>query len=428
MRFLYGDLTEFPQQENVLETFQRFFDMATAVLALDYEVGGKLAAIEEDRAWVGEVLDEVGAFSAKVEEAVRAAAADRPADDVVAVVAEGLLANQAQFIDEARRRVVARVEARIRDTQIEIGKLRRDIFGHLKAFFAQSGLPLQRHSLVVESDGAGYGARAEVVDLVGFECRYLQNTAASTFFCATRRFGDLVPGKNEFPVGTRRGWLKREPVPEKIRLDDAVITRIEDGEVGTRAQLVRKAGEDGLLLTLARSQPPALGCFRLSPAGESIPIPDELIGPAERELAAQFFSQLGPHLVELYRLRGELQELRLEGRDVIAERMLGEVVLRLVRFWTPTIREIDRRSTSDAEWNLKVEHEGGRREEIYIQKRPLADRLRSLPKALQALFDPLGLEAHRTPAPRPLEKPLDGETTDKVKNPLPGPDRGEGRG
>ncbi len=421
MRFLYGDLSEFPQQENVLETFQRFFDMAVEVLRLDHEVGTRLSAIEEDRAWVGEVLDEVGAFAAKVEEAIRAASADRPADDVVAVVAEGLIANQAQFIDEARRRVVARVEARIRDTQIEIGKLRKDIFGWLKAFFAQSGLPLQRHALVVELGESGYSARAEVVDLVGFECRYRQNTAASSFFGAVRRFGDLVPGKQEFPVGTRRGWLKREPVPEKMRLDDAAITRIEDGEVGTRVQLSRKAGEDGLLLSLARSQPPVMGFFRLSPGSEPTPIPEELLGPAERELIGQFFSQLAPHLRELYQLRGELDELRLEGRDVVAERMLGEVVQRLVRFWTPTIREIDRRSSSDAEWNLKVEHEGGRREEIYIQKRPLADRIRALPKALQGLFEPLGLEAHRTPPPRPLEKPLDGETTDKVKNPLPEP-------
>lgn len=425
MRFLYGDLSEFPQQENVLETFQRFFDMAVEVLRLDHEVGIRLSAIDEDRAWVGEVLEEVGAFAQKVEEAIRAASADRPADDVVAVVAEGLIANQAQFIDEARRRVVARVEARIRDTQIEIGKLRKDIFGWLKAFFAQSGLPLSRHALAVELEEGGYTARAEVVDLVGFECRYRQNTAASSFFSAPRRFGDLVPGKNEFPVGTRRGWLKREPVPEKMRLDDAAVTRIEDGEVGTRVQLVRKAGEDGLLLTMARSQPPVLGFFRLSPGGESIPIPEDLVGPAERELLSQFFSQLAPHLVELYRLRGDLSELRLEKRDVVAERMLNEVVQRLVRFWTPTIREIDRRSSSDAEWNLKVEHEGGRREEIYIQKRPLADRIRGLPRSLQALFEPLGLEAHRTPPPRPLEKPLpgdgEGETTDKVKNPLPEP-------
>ncbi len=56
------------------------------------------------------------------------------------------------------------------------------------------------------------------------------------------------------------------------------------------------------------------------------------------------------------------------------------------------------RSPSSTELVLKRLVGGGRREEIFVAKSELREKLDRLPVAFRALFDPLGLEDERSPA------------------------------
>jgi hypothetical protein len=55
------------------------------------------------------------------------------------------------------------------------------------------------------------------------------------------------------------------------------------------------------------------------------------------------------------------------------------------------VNEIARRSPNASELSLKLENDGGKREEIYVKKEDLAAQLDALGPQEKALFSPLGL-------------------------------------
>ena len=99
-----------------------------------------------------------------------------------------------------------------------------------------------------------------------------------------------------------------------------------------------------------------------------------------------------PQVVGLYRSRGDLSAITVDGKDIIQNRLIKEAITRIVRFLSPTIREIGARSPAAEELCLKIDHETGKREEIYIPKKQLIDRFSELPEDLRKLFAPLGID------------------------------------
>jgi hypothetical protein len=71
----------------------------------------------------------------------------------------------------------------------------------------------------------------------------------------------------------------------------------------------------------------------------------------------------------------------------------------------PVVQEIGRRSGAPGELVLRRDAGEGRREEIYITKAELHEKVYSLPQALRGVFDPFELsDGPRSPrAPAPSE-------------------------
>ncbi|WP_205633644.1 hypothetical protein [Labilithrix luteola] len=67
-------------------------------------------------------------------------------------------------------------------------------------------------------------------------------------------------------------------------------------------------------------------------------------------------------------------------------------VVRLVTMFAPTVREIAKRSPNEFELSLKMENDGGRREELYLRKDQLTSKLQPLSSAGRQVFAPLGLD------------------------------------
>ena len=82
-----------------------------------------------------------------------------------------------------------------------------------------------------------------------------------------------------------------------------------------------------------------------------------------------------------------------------------EILLRLIAVVGPLVQEIARRSGAPGELVLRRDLGGGRREEIYITKAELHEKVMRLPSECRAIFDPFELsEGPRSPrAPAPSE-------------------------
>jgi hypothetical protein len=394
MRFLYGDLSEFPPQENTLDLLKRFVDMAVDVLKLDLKIGSARQSIEEDKQFLGEAIQDIDGFHETLQEVINQVTDNRPDDDVVAILAQGAADNFSKYINEGKSRVVARVEQRIASTQGMIEQISGQIIGLLRNFFMQSGIPVSGNALHCSLEGEHYTAHCEILDVTGIRCSYLLHTQSSEFFSSPKRLGDLIPGKNEFPVGTKQSRFKKAPVTDFLRIDEALLYQVTDSDEQGEYRLAKRGGNgvEGLCVRIDKGKDGGVSLLRIDPDGNRHPVPAEVLSGANPEVLLEFWKQLLPQVVALYRTRGDLSAIKVDGKDIIHNRLIKETITRLVRFLAPTIREIGARSPAPEELCLKIDHETGKREEIYIPKKQLIDRFAELPKDLRALFAPLGID------------------------------------
>jgi hypothetical protein len=394
MRFLYGDLSEFPLQENTLDLLKRFVDMAVEVLKLDLKISSALQAIEEDRQFLGEAIQDIEGFHETLQSAISKVTGNRQEDDVVAILAQGAADNFSKYIHDGKTRVVAKVEQRIGGTQNMIDQISVQILGHLKNFFMQSGIPIGGNALHCALESERYVAHCEILDVTGIRCSYLLNPQSSEFFSTPKRLGDLLPGKQEFPVGTKQSRFKKAPVTDFLRLDEAVLYQVIDNDEMGEYRLAKRGGNgvEGLCVRIGKGKDGGVSLLRIDPDGNRHPVPADVLSGANPGVLLEFWKLLLPHVVALYRTRGDLSAINVDGKDIIQNRLIKETVTRLVRFLAPTIREIGARSPAAEELCLKIDHETGKREEIYIPKKQLIDRFAELPVNLRPLFAPLGIE------------------------------------
>lgn len=394
MRFLYGDLSEFPQQENTLDLLKRFVDMAVEVLKLDLKINSAREAIEEDKQFLGEAIQDIDGFHESLQKAIHQVTENRSEDDVVAILAQGAAENFAKYISDGKGRVVARVEQRIAGTQNMIEQISVQILGHLRHFFMQSGIPISGNALHCALEGERYSAHCEILDVTGTRCSYLLNPQSSEFFAAPKRLGDLLPGKQEFPIGTKQSRFKKAPVTDHIRIDEAILYQVTDSDELGEYRLAKRGGNgvEGLCVRIDKSKEGGVSVLRIDSDGNRHPVPAEVLSGANTEILMEFWKQLLPQVVALYRTRGDLSAINVDGKDIIQNRLIKETVVRLVRFLAPTIREIGARSPAAGELCLKIDHETGKREEIYIPKKQLIDRFAELPENLRTVFAPLGID------------------------------------
>ena len=399
MRYLYGDLTEFPSQENSLDLLKRFVDMAVEILKQDQKKAELRALIEEDREYMIETLTDIEKFKDSVQITMQKSVSGRFKEDVVRVMAQGADEKFSSYIADSKSRVVRKTEQRIQQTENEIDSHSYQILGFLKAFFMSSSIPVGGNSLRCTLDDQVYRAQAEIVDVTGIRCAYMLDTAASEFFSGQKRFSDLVPGKLEFPVGKKKSWLKKEPVKEYLRIDDATLAHVLDEEETGEFRLAKRAGNgvEGLLVRVHKGKKETIEVFRIDAEGSRIPVDSEIIEDPESEVMICFWKLLLPSVLSLYRTRGDLNSISIGDKDVVKDGLIVDLVRKLTAFLSPTIREIDSRSPAKEELCLKLEHENGKREEIYIQKSTLVNRVLELPSFQRSLFAPLGIDPGMLP-------------------------------
>ncbi len=422
MRYLYGDLSDFPRQDNTLDLLQRFVDMATKVLRTDGEVERLLAGIESDKTFMAETSSHILAFEKLVDASVESASKTQADDNVVGVLAEGLRAQLATWIEEGRKRFVAKVNVGIQANLSLIDKRRQNMRTLLRAFFVDSGIPVTSHRIgfSLDPEAKYYEAWARVEDVVGLKSHYALKPSISDFFSSPRRGLELCGDRLDLPVGTKKAWLKKERVIDTIRLDEALLTAGEDSDQYLDLRFQRRGAQakEHLLLRIPKEKASALQLWRADEEGQLLPIDPDLIDNMLSGQLRQIGQTIAPHLLQLFQARGNLEHIHLENdeEDVVSSRRTPDLIDRVVRHLAPTIIEIHKRSPAPAELCLKVEHKSGRREEIYLRRSDLLARIKQLPMAQRDLFDPLQLDFVHQAGQTPHRESWD-EITGKRKDP-----------
>jgi hypothetical protein len=398
MEFLYGDSTPSPLSSNFLEFLRDAIDFGVFALHTD----DAIAAIREQAHAAGTAADEETDRLDALGRAVSVAVDTSPkggAESETSRCAVQLAATSADAVGAAVAAVRERLERRRAELSLEEGGQREACFKALEALLLRHSPPESEVSVRVDRAERGYAASRHGETRFGLRWRVDLGIPQGHAFGGETPMERLAPHV-EIHAPEQVGWLKKEVRHKLQRIDRLVLTGVvDDGRtvmLRLRSDLASAQGlefevdPDGGKISAARSGPtddPTAGPFEV--AAEDVP---KLVALAERVRAA---------CAELTASR--LVEATLGDLELKQEPSFSRLVEQLVAFMAPIVHEVARHSLTSNELVLRRQISSERREEIYVAKSTLRDKVMPLRPELRGLFGRLGLDT--IPPSRPSSRP-----------------------
>lgn len=404
MRFLYGDSTPFPLGYNFLTTLEAFMASATRIVQLDTEA--RALARQADESAQGRLrgLDALEQFHTVVMRAVTDTA-QKVQHAHALEYARRVSEFASGYVEEHRRGASAENEREVAHCHAENDKRLVEQRAALDRFLKAARLPVltTRVSMRLAGEGkdAGYQATASYDHPDGIQTSFALSPTRTTTWNHVRRVSELVDAV-ELVVGVDKSWLRGTVTPKSVPVSDWVVAGFDAGEATFELVLKKKLTDrEALTFRVRRTEGGIVGVVE----GQGPEAPNGTLTPADLAQMERLWLALKAATRDVLELREQLVSVLLDGQPVFENGLLLPLVVRLVSMFSGTVREIAKRSPNEFELSLKIENEGGRREEIYLRKDGLIGQLQPLSAQGRAVFAPLGLDSWvpaTTMAPPPV--------------------------
>jgi len=248
-----------------------------------------------------------------------------------------------------------------------------------------------------KKDG-GYLAQLHASTPYGVTTALELEVPAGNRFAQAVHVGDLAEGL-EIQVPKTGGWLRKESRLATERLGRLIVTSCRAGarlyQVSLRAEGIAEGYDFACVPRSAR-----VHAIHVAP---DLPSPVDFdLNEADAQAVVAFLEKLAGAALELVSNRKALALIQLDGEALEQQRQPSLMVQRLVEVMAPTVREIATRSGSEHELVIRRLLGDGRREERFVRRSELLEKLEPLPAAARALFAPLGLG--NVPGKPPVEE------------------------
>ncbi|HEY4120080.1 MAG TPA: hypothetical protein VGM56_19585 [Byssovorax sp.] len=382
MRYLYGDSSPFQLQYNVLATIEAFVAAGVRAVRVEREAAARRTESAAARERRELRLVEVSAFHTDVVQAVRGALAHAKSDEAQDF-ARKVEEHAAELLEEARR-AAARAASRDEDADREAAVRERDeARAAVETFLLVGRLPTLEVKITIELAQGENRARAVFYNPLHVVTSFTLDTRRAPAWRKERKVSDFARGLSA-PIGLKKSLFKRTTQPEMVELDELVLGGCELANDAAELRLRKRAeAKDAYVVRLRRETSGLVGDVTREGEDEATPLEPSDVAELERlwDLVRRGAGEL---LLHKERLLG----VELDDADLFA----GDTTpffARVVKLFAPLIAEIAKRSPNPAELSLKVEDDAGRREEIYLKKRDLVDKLAALDEIGRAVFAPL---------------------------------------
>lgn len=388
--FLYGDSTPSPLKSDFIAFLRDAFDFAVEVLRSDARMADavlRVTKLSDATEREIELAEELATDVARALEGVSTRAPGSLAARCAARIQQGARELVSSEADAARTTVVEE-RARLAKTASTEYEACTKAF---EALVLRHTLPDAMGVTIVKlEDGGRYDALLQCHTPYGLEWTVELDVPSTHALSHVLRV-DRVVERLEVEAPEEGGWLHKEIRNRPQRLDRLHLTglSVHPAETAVRLRAGADGGGAGFDL-LFRSDPAHVELLRIVEGGAGAESPFKVVGDdaakleALREILVTMVGELGEH-------KKALRQASLGGTPLQKLESPRAVVEKLVANIAPTVHEIARRSLAPGELVLKRLLGDNHREEVFVSKKELEQKIEPLPSELRAAFDELKL-------------------------------------
>ena len=402
-RYLYGDSQPFPNGYDFLTELRQLVGAASQALALSNEAE-ELEHSLGDRAQEHlHAIEALQSFFDGLAEAIADRAARANASNLVMPYARELLQQVEAMSERARAGRAQNLDADQVDVTSHIRDRRTQLRSVLSAYLLTDPLVIEDWALSLTSLTAEPQGQCVLLHPNELTTSFIVQVAADPTWGRPRKLSELVQGM-ALQVGWRKAFLRSSLHPDVATLDDLFVAAIEIGPDSMDVRLRKKpdSARDGFVLTV---EPDASGpVAKIQRIDEKRGETDPPFTSQEEDRAAilGLHDALRRECAPLVKRKTRLVYAQLEGLDVFERGLVRALFERIATRLEPIAQEVSRHSPNPAELSLKLERDDGRREELYLNKVELIEKVTPLPQEAQELFYKLGF---MPPPPTPSRPP-----------------------
>jgi hypothetical protein len=400
-RFLYGDSQPFPGGYDFLAALKQYVAAAAQALALTSEADELERSLGDKAQEHLYAIEALQAFFESVESAISDRTARSGAAQIVGPYATELLTASEQIHARAKSLRARDLDGASGEVTARIRERRAQIRAVIADYLLHDPLPVLSWALSLNLVSEPVTGQVELEHPANVSSSFTLEIARDPNWSRPRRLGDLAPGM-VMQVGFKKAFLRSSLHPDVVTLDEMVISSLELGPDSLELHLRRRgdAPRDAFVLSIDPDE--AGSTVRITRfderSGGSEP-PFESTGE-EAQRVHDLAAVLRGECAALLAHKKRLLSAQLDGHDVFERGLVPTLLTRIGERLAPTAAEVSRHSPNPDELSLKIEREGGRREEVYLRKAELIALVAPLSPESQQLFSRLAFLPASAEAPR----------------------------
>jgi hypothetical protein len=381
MKYLYGDSTEFQMQIDFLRLLNNFVETSVKTIKLENAVFDLKETIMDRRKLKNSVIDEMDNFTLTVENAIVGAVSRSKEQETIIKYAEKSKEFLKKFIEDGKTKFTDEIFQEITQFEKKIDEADEGNRKTLESFFIYDPIPIIGKIYIIKAAEKGFSAKVQVDSEDNISCIFDIASSESSFWKSNIRVRDFVKGV-EIPARMKKHFLKKEFVPDTVSIDDFLLGDLilsdKELEVVFRKRSDANSERFKLKMNLKGDFSVDVCHADENEVEKSInAIPD-----LKNELNILRLQELKEKIVEktnyLYPKKQKLKTILLKERDVFEENLVYDLMQKVAEIFAPTVTEIKNRSPSNEELSLKSEDESGKRNEIYLKKSEVKEKLNAI--------------------------------------------------
>ena len=402
--YLYGDSTPAPLKTDFIAFLRDMVDFAVEVLHSE----GQAAEASQASAWLEEATEKVvanaEALAAHVSEVL-----DRPelggSDPFLARCAARIRSATWETVRAEASAARAEAEAGAARAALAVSSARAECEKALEGLLLRQDVPdaVTVVKLCV-GDGARYDARLTARTPWGLSWEIGLQIPSSHSLARVLRIDRLVE-RLEIRVPEEPTWPPKASKPKAQRLDRLYLTELvlAPAEAFIKLRATPEGTGAGCNLWLHRDVP-AVRLERVLASGGAADSPFDIEGEDAGRLRL-LHDELAALMSEIAQNRQPPVAIEMDDTPVGQHRACA-VIERLISSVAPRVEEIAKRSLAPGELVLRRRLGDNHREEVFLSKAELLEKIEPLPPALRGAFAPLNLWEGVSPSPDAQPAPV----------------------